>query len=31
MDTENTPETLIGTITYFADVDVATQFVASLR
>lgn len=28
---ENTPDTLLGAITYFADVDVATQFVASLR
>lgn len=31
MATENTPDTLIGAIVYFADVDVATQFVASLR
>ncbi len=32
MATENsTPDTLLGAITYFADVDVATQFVASLR
>jgi transposase-like protein len=31
MAIETTPETLLGAITYFADVDVATQFVASLR
>lgn len=32
MATENgTPDTLLGAITYFADVDVATQFVAALR
>jgi transposase-like protein len=31
MATENTPDTLLGAITYFADVDVATAFVASLR
>jgi transposase-like protein len=31
MAIENTPDTLIGAITYFADVDVATAFVASLR
>jgi len=31
MATENTPDTLLGAIAYFADVDVATQFVASLR
>ena len=32
MATENaTPDTLLGAITYFADVDVATQFVAKLR
>jgi transposase-like protein len=31
MATENTPETLLGAINYFADVDVATQFVAGLR
>ena len=31
MATENTPDTLLGAITYFADVDVATMFVASLR
>jgi transposase-like protein len=31
MATENTPDTLLGAITYFADVDVATLFVASLR
>src|SRR5690242_16772699 len=31
MASENTPDTLLGAITYFADVDVATQFVASLR
>ncbi len=32
MATENgTPDTLLGAITYFADVDVATQFVAGLR
>jgi transposase-like protein len=28
---ENTPETLLGAINYFADVDVATAFVAGLR
>ena len=31
MATENTPDTLLGAINYFADVDVATMFVASLR
>jgi transposase-like protein len=31
MTTENTPDTLLGAINYFADVDVATMFVASLR
>lgn len=31
MATENTPDTLLGAITYFADVDVATMFVAGLR
>lgn len=31
MATENTPDTLLGAITYFADLDVATGFVASLR
>jgi transposase-like protein len=32
MATENsTPDTLLGAITYFADIDVATMFVASLR
>jgi transposase-like protein len=32
MSTENsTPDTLLGAITYFADVDVATMFVAGLR
>jgi transposase-like protein len=31
MATENTPDTMLGAITYFADVDVATGFVASLR
>jgi transposase-like protein len=32
MATENgTPDTLLGAITYFSDIDVATQFVASLR
>ena len=31
MASENTPDTLLGAITYFADVDVATAFVASLR
>jgi transposase-like protein len=32
MATDNlTPDTLIGAITYFADIDVATQFVAGLR
>jgi transposase-like protein len=31
MATENTPDTLIGAITYFADVDVATSFMASMR
>jgi transposase-like protein len=31
MATETTPETLLGAITYFADVDVATMFVAGLR
>jgi transposase-like protein len=32
MATENgTPDTLLGAITYFADIDVATQFVAGLR
>lgn len=32
MATKNsTPDTLLGAITYFADVDVATQFVAALR
>jgi transposase-like protein len=31
MATENTPDTLLGAITYFADVDVATMFVSSLR
>ena len=32
MATENgTPDTLLGAITYFADVDVATMFVANLR
>ena len=32
MASENsTPDTLLGAISYFADVDVATQFVASLR
>ncbi|MBZ5557571.1 MAG: IS1595 family transposase [Acidobacteriia bacterium] len=32
MATENgTPDTLLGAITYFNDIDVATQFVASLR
>jgi transposase-like protein len=31
MATENTPDTLLGAIVYFADVDVATMFVASLR
>ena len=30
MSTETTPDTLLGAITYFADVDVATMFVASL-
>ena len=29
--TENTPDTLLGAINYFADVDVATMFVANLR
>ena len=28
---ETTPDTLLGAITYFADIDVATMFVASLR
>lgn len=28
---ESTPDTLLGAITYFADIDVATQFVAGLR
>lgn len=31
MASENTPDTLLGAVTYFADVDVATMFVASLR
>jgi transposase-like protein len=31
MATETTPDTLLGAITYFSDVDVATGFVASLR
>jgi transposase-like protein len=31
MATETTPDTLLGAITYFADLDVATMFVASLR
>jgi transposase-like protein len=31
MATETTPETLLGAITYFADVDVATVFMAGLR
>ena len=31
MATETTPETLLGAITYFADIDVATMFVAGLR
>jgi transposase-like protein len=31
MATENTPETLLGAINYFEDVDVATMFVANLR
>jgi transposase-like protein len=31
MASETTPETLLGAITYFADVDVATMFVAGLR
>jgi len=31
MASENTPDTLLGAITYFADLDVATVFVASLR
>ena len=31
MATGNTPDTLLGAITYFADVDVATAFVAGLR
>src|SRR6185436_12033383 len=32
MASENsTPDTLLGAITYFADIDVATQFVAGLR
>jgi transposase-like protein len=31
MATENTPDTLLGAINYFADVDVATMFVAGLR
>ena len=31
MATENTPDTLIGAVVYFSDVDVATKFVASLR
>jgi transposase-like protein len=32
MATENgTPDTLVGAITYFSDIDVATQFVAGLR
>jgi transposase-like protein len=31
MAAENTPDTLLGAITYFADVDVATMFVAGLR
>src|SRR6188474_2013752 len=31
MATENTPETLLGAINYFADVDVATTFIANLR
>jgi transposase-like protein len=31
MATDNTPDTLLGAISYFADVDVATKFVAALR
>jgi transposase-like protein len=31
MAAENTPDTLLGAINYFADVDVATMFVAGLR
>ena len=31
MASERTPETLLGAVTYFADVDVATAFVAGLR
>jgi transposase-like protein len=31
MATENTPDTLLGAINYFADVDVATMFAAGLR
>ena len=31
MATETTPDTLLGAITYFADLDVATAFVAGLR
>jgi transposase-like protein len=31
MATENTPDTLLGAIVYFADVDVATMFMASMR
>jgi len=31
MATEYTPDTLLGAITYFADIDVATMFVAGLR
>lgn len=31
MASETTPETLLGAVTYFADVDVATMFVAGLR
>lgn len=31
MASENTPDTLLGAIVYFADVDVATAFVTSLR
>lgn len=31
MASENTPDTLLGAIVYFADVDIATQFVSSLR
>lgn len=31
MATETTPDSLLGAITYFADIDVATMFVAGLR